>query len=669
MSYVASSRPFIVRIIFIATAIIILLRLFYIQVIEDKYKILANDIAIYRKIVFPPRGVIYDRKGHVMLYNQVVYDLVVTPNDIKKEFDTTTFCDALRISKDQFCSILKKIRIKNGPMRQGIFFEQLTPAQTARYQENMYQFNGFELVERSIRTYPDSVGGALLGYIGEVSPAMLKKDRYASYHQGDYLGMTGLEQFYEEELRGQRGVYFIERDKFNRPTGPYKNGELDTPAVGGKSLQLYLDAALQKYGEQLMANKLGSVVAIDPSTGGILAMVSSPTYDPNLLRGSNRAKNFAKLQSDATLPMFNRAIKASYNPGSTMKPLTALVALDMGVVTPSFGYPCSGGYYACGRKIGCTHEGAGHAANLRLALANSCNAYFCHLYRLSVDARKWGDVKIGLHKWYEYMSSFGLGHATGIDIPYEGSGTLFDSKDYDAMYQGSWNSCTNVFLGMGQGEVALTPLQLANAMCIVANHGFYYTPHFVKAIGNKKQVDKLKPFLEKHQVTHISDSTFSTVAYGMMDVVDKGTGMIARIPGLEICAKTGTVENKAVVNGVAMKMKNHSMFVAFAPRVNPKIAIAVIVENAGFGATWAGPIASLMIEQYLKDTIAFNRKGIESNMFNAKLISSYTYLIDSARRKKDRAIWDKKQALKNGLLNERKTFKSLLETSKKTGLH
>ncbi len=642
MPLAANSRELVLKIIFVSVAVVILSRLFFLQLFEDKYKVMANDIAILRKVVYPPRGVIYDRKGKVMLNNEVVYDLVVTPVEAKKNQDTIKFCEALGIDTGMYSKMMTKAINKGGWVRQTVFLEELSPAQAARFQENIFLFNGFQMVERNIRSYPDPYAGVVLGYIGEVSPAMLRKDRFKSYNQGDYVGIDGLEAQYEEVLRGQRGIYFIEKDNFNRPRDSYKGGILDTPAVAGRSIELYLDAELQAYGEKLMVNKLGSVVAIDPATGGILAMVSSPSYDPNLLRGKERSKNFGKLFLDATKPLFNRAMKGSYNPGSTQKPLTALVALDEGVITPSYGYPCGGGYYACGKRIGCTHSGGGHAANLRLALANSCNSYFCHIYRLSVDKREYGNVKKGLHKFYEHMYSFGLGHPVGVDLPSETGGTLFDVKDYDKMYNGSWNSCTNLFVGMGQGEIASTPLQMANSMCIIANRGYYYIPHFVKSVAKNPKDPILNKYLEKHTVTHIPDAAFEVVGLGMMDVVDRGTGTVAKLPGVEVCAKTGTVENKALVNGQVMKLQNHSVFVAYAPRINPKIAIAVIVENSGYGATWAGPVASLMIEKYMYDSVATSRKYLEEKLINALLIPKYTYIIDSATRLRDKLIWERK---------------------------
>ncbi len=643
MSLAANPRQFVIRIIFISMAVIMLLRLFFLQVIEDKYKVMANDIAIFRKVVYPPRGAILDRKGKPMLYNERVYDLMVTPATVTKSLDTNSLCEVLGISKESFTKMLTRTRVKSGPMRKGVFIEEMSAQQTARFQENMYNFPGFEMAERFRRTYPNASAALMLGYIGEVSPEMLKKEQYASYQQGDYTGMNGLERSYEDVLRGQRGVHFLERDNFNRPREPYKGGSLDTPEIAGKNLELFLDAELQEYGEKLMQNKLGSVVAIDPKTGGILAMISAPNYDPNLLRGTERTKNYSKLYRDATKPLLNRATQAYYQPGSTMKPMTALMALDVGVINPSFGYPCGGGYYACGKRIGCTHSGGGHAANLRVALANSCNAYFVHIFRLIADAKKFGGVKKGVQVWHKYCNDFGFGKPTGVDIPFEMSGKAPDTNTYNRMYNGSWNSCTMLFVGMGQGEIALTPIQLANAMCIIANKGYYYTPHFVKSIGNNPKDPLLAAFQKKHVVTHIPDTFFDVVAKGMQDVVERGTGTVARMEGIEICAKTGTVENKAVVNGQAMKMKDHSVFVAFAPRENPKIAIAVVVENAGFGATWAGPVASLMIEKYLLDSVSSKRKHLEQKLYNANLVNRYTYAIDSAQRLRDAIRRERKE--------------------------
>lgn len=660
MSLASNPRRYVISFIFIGVACTMLLRLFFLQNFEPKYKILANDIAIYRKVVYPPRGVIVDRKGRTLLSNTPIYDLMVTPHNVPKEFDTAAFCSALNIDLETYKRILGRVLIRNLDVRQSPFIELLNEEQTARYQENAYKFPGFELVERNIRVYEKPIAGLMLGYIGEVSPGMLKKERYTSYRQGDYTGLSGLELQYEEVLRGQRGVHFLERDKFNRPRDPYKGGALDTAEVSGKQLELYMDMELQEYAEKLMANKIGSVVAIDPKTGGILAMVSSPTFDPNLLRGKERSKNYSKLYMDATRPLFNRATQAMYPPGSTIKPFTGLVALNVGAVGPNYGYGCRGAYTACSRAIKCEHHDAGHAANFRLALAHSCNSYFCQLFRMTVDYDGFDNVKQGLQAWHDYYASFAYGRQTGIDIPFEGKGLVPDSNLYNRMYRGSWNSCTIVFVGMGQGELLLTPLQMANGMCIIANKGYYYTPHFVKSIGKNENDTLLKPYHEKHVVLNIPDSTFTIVQQAMQDVVDHGTASGARIEGVTVCAKTGTAENKAIVNGEVMKMQNHSMFVAFAPRENPKIAIAVALENAGFGAAWAAPIASLLMEKYLKDSVTYKRKAVEEKMMNAKLINKYVYTIDSAIRRHDKLVYETRMERRRVADSARRANDSLL---------
>ena len=639
MSAAQNPRQYVIIFIFIGVASVILLRLFFLQNFESKYKILANDIAIYKKVVYPPRGVILDRKGKVMLSNTVIYDLMVTPHNVPKTFDTAQFCAVMDIDKETYIKILERVLTRNIDVRQSPFMEQMSQEQTARFQENAYMFPGFELVERNIRAYENASAGILLGYIGEVSPEMLKKPRYSSYRQGDYTGFSGIELQYEEVLRGQRGVHYLERDKFNRPRDPYRGGALDSQEVSGKQIDLYLDADLQAYAEKLMQNKIGSVVAIDPQTGGILTMVSSPTYDPNLLRGANRAKNYAKLYREATRPLFNRAIQATYQPGSTIKPMTGLVALATGAINPSFGLACYGSYNYCGRPIACEHKDAGHAANFRLALAHSCNSYFCHIFRLTIDYKNFESVRAGLQTWHNYLSAFGFGRQTGVDIPFEGTGRVPDSAYYNDRYHFSWNSCTVVFVGMGQGELSVTPLQMANSMCIIANKGYYYTPHFVKAVGRNPNDSLLKKYQEKHNVLNVPDTTFRVVQQAMQDVVESGTAAGAKLDGVTICAKTGTAENKALVNGVVIKMENHSMFVAFAPREHPKIAIAVAIENAGFGATWAAPIASLLIEKYLNDTISTKRKPMEEKMEKAHLINKYVYTIDSVLRLHDAQVY------------------------------
>lgn len=606
MSVYNQPRKRVIQFIFLGMVVLIVTRLFFLQIVEKKYSKLADANAVLRKVVYPSRGIIYDRKKRSILSNDVMYDLVVTPINAKG-IDTMYLCQILGIDKDEFKRRMNAAIIKNGSRRISVFAPLLPPDVFGKLQESMYQFQpGFELVQRQIRSYPFAAAANILGYIGEISPQMLQKPAYGLYNQGDYLGMTGLERNYESVLMGQRGIQYLVKDNLNRPQGPYEKGEFDTAAIAGKNLRLALDIDLQILGEHLMRNKIGSVVAIDPQTGGILAMVSAPTFDPNLLTGSFRARNFSRLFTDTTKPLFNRATQATYPPGSSMKPLTALVGLDEGVITPSFGYPCRGAYLACGRAIACEHSEPGHAANLRLAIAHSCNSYFVNLYRLEVDAGKWGGVKNGHQKWYEYMTHFGLGHRLGVDIPGEYSGFVIDTPGMNKRYNNMWNSCSELYVGMGQGAVSVTPLQMANAMCIIANHGWYYTPHFVESIDSD-DTDLLKKYKEKHTVAHVQDTTFKSVIYGMEDVVESGTGRAAQIEGEIVCGKTGTAQNNAFIDGKVVKLKSHSVFVAFAPRDNPKIAVAVIVENAGYGATFAAPIASFMMEKYLHDTISVKR--------------------------------------------------------------
>jgi len=629
-------RPWIIRGVFVALAVILIARLFALQIMDDKYKVMADGQAIFRKVVYPARGAIIDRKGKALLINNVTFDLAFTPNKVK-DLDTALFCEVMGTDKKTFEKTVKKWINRNGYQRQSVYESSLNAEKNARIQENLYQFEGFELIERTSRSYPLGIGAHVFGYLNEVSEGMLLKPRYESYRQGDYVGQSGLEHKYEEVLRGQRGVEYMVRDVLNRPRDQYKNGTMDTPSIAGQTLELYMDGELQAYGEKLMQGKMGSAIAIDPKTGGILAMISAPSYDPNQLSGAGFSKHYTELSKNYTTPLVNRAILSQYEPGSTFKPLTALIGLDVGVITPSFGYPCGGGYYACGRRIGCTHSNAGHAANLRLAMANSCNAYFCHVFRLSVDAKKWkGGVREGVQRWHDYLYNFGLGHPLGVDIPNENGGGVPDTSYFNKIYNNTWNSCNMVVVGMGQGEVNMTPLQMANAMCIIANKGYFYIPHFVKTIGGKTTEPVLQPYLKKHQVTNITDSAFAAVIAGMEDVVTKGTGKVAQLPGVNVCGKTGTVENYALLGGQRVKLDNHSVFVCFAPKEDPKIAIAVIVQNSGYGGTWAGPVASLMMEKYLNDTIkGANRIALQEKMFKANTIKSYIKIIDSMQRQKD----------------------------------
>lgn len=598
------SRQTVVRLIILTVFVVLIARLFVLQLLSPQFKLQALDNAVDKKIIYPDRGLIFDRNGKSILENTVTHDLMIVPTQLKG-IDTLGLCNILGIDTTEFRKRLVTSIVKNGRYRPSVFEGALSIEKFVKLQENIYRFEpGFYLQDRPIRSYPYKVAEHVLGYIGEVDSNILKRTNYF-YQLGDYMGLTGLERSYENILMGQRGVQYRIKDNKNRLVGSYENGAYDTAAIAGRNLRTYMDIDVQVLAEKFLANKLGAIVAIEPKTGGIIAMASGPTYDPNLLTGSLRKLNFSYLLTDTAKPLYNRAIKGQYPPGSTIKPTQALIALDEGVITPQYGIGCNGAYYGCRRPINCTEKWSGHATNLRMAIAHSCNSYFSQIYRLAVDNRKFKNVDEGYAKWKEYMNSFGLGVKLGVDIPSEDKGLIVDTTFYNKLYNNSWNSCTNVFLGIGQGEMQATPLQMANMMCIIANKGYYYTPHFVEKIDGQGEADTvLNPFKIKHSVTHIPDTIYNLVQLGMQDVIEAGTGRVARIEGITMAGKTGTAENYGIINGKREKLQDHSWFVCFAPRDNPKIAVAIIVENAGFGATWAGPMARMVIEKYLNDTLS-----------------------------------------------------------------
>lgn len=608
MSDFAQSRSIIIRIVFAIAFLVIIGRLFSLQVLSSKYQRLAQENAIFKRIVYPPRGIIYDRKGKALVTNQQMTDLMVIPSEARG-IDTAYICQLLEIDTTEFKSRMVTAIVKNGRSRASVFEALLSPEKHARLEENSWRLgNGFYLQDRPVRNFPFSVGGHFVGYVNEVDSGIIARSE-GFYQPGDYAGRTGLEAAYEKVLMGQRGIQYWIKDNRNRLVGRFNNGELDEQPVAGRGLRTYVDADLQQLAEKLLRNKVGAIVAIEPKTGGVLAMVSGPDFNPNDLSGTEKHKNYSRMVLDVSGPLLNRAINGRYPAGSTYKPLGALIGLDEGVITPRSGIYCTGAYYGCARPVKCTEHWAGHADNLRLAIAHSCNSFFSMTYRVTVDNPRLGGVRKGYAKWHEYMNHFGYGVALGVDLPSENKGNIPDTSVYNKVYRGSWNSCTNVTLGIGQDMMLVTPLQMANATCIVANKGYYYTPHFVKDIEGETDADTvLNKYRVKHEVlTHISDTAYNVVQAGMQDVVDIGTAQVARIPGIAICAKTGTAENFRVLDGKRTKLKDNSMFVAFAPRENPKIAIAVVVENAGYGATWAAPIASLMIEKYLTDSLRPDR--------------------------------------------------------------
>lgn len=635
MSVFNQSRSNIIRLIFLGVFLIIILQLFNLQLVSDNYRQLALNNAVFRKVVYPNRGIIYDRKGKAILNNTIMYDLVVTPNEVKN-IDTASLCALLQIDTAEFINRMRDAKIKNGKYRPSIYEDLLPPDIYARLDENIWKFPGFALVERPVRVYPFNAAAHIMGYVGEADSNIIKRSK-GFYLMGDYVGRSGLEAYYESVLMGQRGVNNLIKDNKNRLVGKYENGQFDTAAIPGRSLKTYIDIEVQQLAEKLMSNKVGGVVAIEPKTGGIIAMVSGPNFNPNELTGPNKQKNYGRLVLDAAAPLLNRAIKGTYQAGSTYKPIEALIGLDEGVITPASGIGCSGAYYGCNRPVKCTEKGAGHAKDLRTAIAYSCNSFFSNAYRLIVDNPQYGNVKVGYAKWNEYMNKFGYGKRLGIDLPSEDKGNIPDTSVYNKVYNNSWNSCTNVTLGIGQDMMLVTPLQIANGISIVANKGYYYTPHFVRNIEDATAGDTiLNPFAKKHEVlTHISDAIYETVISGMEDVVNIGTGKIARIPGINICAKTGTAENFRVIDHHRLKLKDNSLFVCFAPRENPKVVIAVVVENAGFGATWAAPIASLLLEKYLNDTLRTERLKEVERISSANLMPSYLprlqFIADSTR--------------------------------------
>ncbi len=631
------SRSRIIKLIFSVAFLVILAQLFNLQVISGKYQELARNNAVYPKIVYPERGIIFDRKGKAILNNSIMYDLMVTPSEVRG-IDTLDFCTMMGIDTTEFNRRIADAIVKNKSFRPSIFEDLLTPEMQVRFEENNWKFPGFVLVQRPVRVYPFNAAAHILGYVAEVTPKQMESSE-GFYRMGDYVGQTGLESIYEKVLMGQRGVQYLIKDNKNRLVGSYEKGEFDTAAIAGRGLKTFIDIELQQLAEKLMTNKVGSVVALDPKTGGIIAMTSGPNFNPNELTGPAKSKNYTRLVLDVTGPLFNRAIKGQYPPGSTFKPLGALVALDEGIIDPSYGYPCGGRYNACGiGKPACTHSGGGHAANLRLSIANSCNSYYAHVFRMTIDNPKYKNVKDGYEKWHDYMNNFGLGVRLGIDLPSEDKGNIPDTAAYNREYRNQWNSCTNLTLGIGQDRMTATPLQLANAMCIIANKGYYYTPHFVDKIDGETEEDTtlLNKYRRKHAVlTNISDAAYNEVIDGMQDVVESGTARIAKIPGIDVCAKTGTAQNFTILDGRKLELPNNSMFVCFAPKENPRIALAVTVENAGFGATWAGPIARILMEKYLNDTIQEKSKADVERIAAADLMPKYyvrkQYIADSLR--------------------------------------
>ncbi len=606
MSVFNQSRKNVVMLVFISMFLIIIAQLAHLQLFSSSLRAQADAQGTFRKVIYPERGIVFDRHKNAILQNTTSYDLMLTPNKLKG-IDTFGICRILGIDTAQFNKKVVELIIKNGRTRTSVFEALLSEDKMAMLNESLYLFApAFFLQERSMRTYPYDAAANVLGYTSEVDTTFIRKHKDEGYAPGDYAGLTGIERSYEKVLMGQRGIEYWKRDNKNRLTEKLENGKYDTVPVAGQNLHTSLDIELQELGEKLMQNKLGSIVAIDPKTGGILAMVSAPTYQPKYLTGPERRKHFSELYLNPALPLLNRTVNAEYSPGSTFKTLQALVGLHEGVITENFTVSCGGAFYGCGsgRPMKCLDYGT---FNLRNAITVSDNTYFATVMQRVINNPKYDNadstlnIDSSLASWDRYMYAFGLGHKLGVDVPTERRGNIPTPAYFNKIYGSKkWNYCSFRSVSIGQGEVTATPLQVANEMAYIANKGWYITPHVVDSIDGGDKYEVLKQYREKHQPIDIPDSIFEVVHDGMQGVLERGTGGNARVKGINICGKTGTVEN--YFRG--KKQENHSFFCAFAPRENPKIAIMCVVENSGrFGGTYAAPIVGLMIEKYLNDSI------------------------------------------------------------------
>lgn len=595
------NRKYLIMALIVFASSVLLIRLFIIQVVKDSYRLSADNNVLRYVTQYPARGLIYDRKGKLIVYNQAAYDIMVVPAQISKKIDTTGFCSLLGISNDLFRKQMKAA-VNYSRKAPSVFLKQISNETYARLQEKLFLYPGFYVQPRTLRKYSLPVASHLLGYVSEVDEGLIKKDPY--YKPGDYIGKSGIEESYEKELRGRRGVKIFLVDVFSRIKGSYAEGKMDTLAVQGSDIISSIDLDLQAYGELLMKNKRGSIVAIEPSTGEVLALVSAPNYDPGLLVGRQRSENYSKLYFDTLYqPLFNRALMASYPPGSTFKPVNGLIGLQEGVISADTRFTCNNGYLF----VDChTHESP---LDLIGAIKNSCNAYFCQTFRRVLENPKYNTITDAYLKWRSYLDEFGFGSRLGTDFVNELPGFIPMPSYYDKIHKNRWKALTVISMAIGQGEVGTTPLQMANMTAAIANRGFFYTPHIVKSVGSGQSINQR--FLQKHKIS-IDTSNFEIIVRGMEAVVNGGAGgtaLGAALKDIIVCGKTGTAQNP---HG-----DNHSVFIAFAPKINPKIAIAVYVENAGFGATYAAPVASLMIEKYLKGEIT--NKAQEQRMLELNL--------------------------------------------------
>ena len=591
-------------------AAILIVKLFIIQVVDDKYKIDASNNSMVYTTIYPTRGIIHDRNGKILVGNKMAYDLLVTPREVE-EFDTLTFCKVLGVTKefvDEKMREYRKNRRKIG-FQSVVMLKQLPPETYMKFAEIAYMFPGFRGQARSIREYPFNAGGNLLGYVSEVNQSYINRHP-EEYKAGDYAGMTGIEAAREQDLKGEKGYAVYLRNSHNKIMTRYNDGEMDKEAVPGNHITTTIDAELQHYGQMLMQNKVGSLVAIEPSTGEILTLVSSPGIDVDVL--ADFGNHYNDVLANPYKPMFNRAVQAPYPPGSVFKLVNGLIGLQEGVFTPDSKYPCSMGYRFGGNKLGCHAHPS--PLNFEQSIMMSCNAYYCYVFRAILENGKCSSIAEAMDKWNEYVKSFGFGRKLGSDFPSELGGTIPDSKYYNKVYgKGGWKATTVISLSIGQGEIGCTPLHLANLCATIANRGFYYIPHIVKDSENITIDGKYK----ENQYTMVATLYFPEVISGMYRAVNSGygsggTASVAAVKGLEICGKTGTAQNP--------RGDDNSVFICFAPKDNPKIAVAAYIENGSFGARWAAPIASLLVEQYLNGEISASRKPLEERVLEGNLM-------------------------------------------------
>lgn len=607
-------RKFLLLFLVLITGFVFAGRLFYLQIYETSFAKLSEDNAVKTIYDYPQRGYVFDRNNTLMVQNQPSYDVMVIPREVKLK-DTLEFCNLLKISKEEFIDRLEKARVYS-PRLASPVIPQLTKEEYASISEKLYKYEGFYIQKRSLRDYQTKHAANVLGYIAEVNQYILNKN--PDYRMGEIIGMTGVEKQYEAILRGTKGVKYIQKDRFNRDIGSYKEGVFDTLPQRGKDITLTIDSALQAYGEDLFINKRGGIVAIEPKTGEILALVTAPNFDPGLLVGRNRSKNYTKLAYDSiAIPLYDRGLLAEYPPGSPFKTLNALIALQEGVISTSETVSCRGGYYygSRGRKLGChAHKSP---LSMQGGIAKSCNAYFCTVYRRIIE--KYDTPQEGIDTWRNHLLSFGLGDYMGYDLPIGKRGKIPSSKTYNSIYpNNNWYATATISNAIGQGEVLLTPIQMANFTAAIANRGWYKKPHVIKKIEDIDTIPKTFTDLQK---TTINAAHFEPVVEGMYEVYTNGTAAGVQIPGIEICGKTGTAENFTKIEGNRVQLTDHSVFVAFAPKDDPKIALAVFVENGYYGSRWAAKIASLMIEKYIKGEIT--RKDLESYVLNGSLEDEY----------------------------------------------